>query len=87
MDIEEEAIMANFQDDSFSQESEYESHWADGRVVLPSSKTYGWSKVADGICLGEGRRHKLYKVVVDLDVFANALEGEELGESSSGSDS
>jgi hypothetical protein len=40
--------------------------------------------VAGVICLGEGRRHKLYEVV-DLDVFADALEGEELGESSSGS--
>jgi hypothetical protein len=42
--------------------------------------------VTDAICLGEGLRHKLNKVIVDLDVLAVALEGEELGESSSGSD-
>jgi hypothetical protein len=35
--------------------------------------------------LGEGRRHKLYEVIVDLDVVADELEGEELGKSSSGS--
>jgi hypothetical protein len=39
--------------------------------------------VAVATRLGEGRRHKLNEVIVDLDVFANTLEGEELGKSSS----
>jgi hypothetical protein len=74
MDIEEEAIMANVQHNSFSQEGGDDSHWAVGRVFLPSSETNGRPKVADAICLGEGRRHKLNKVIVDLDVLATALE-------------
>jgi hypothetical protein len=73
MDIEEEAIVANVQKDSFSQEGAGDSHWADGRVLLPSSQTNRWPKVADAICLGEGRRHKLNKVIVDLDVLVDAL--------------
>jgi hypothetical protein len=86
MDIEEEAIMANVQNGSFSQKGTGDSHKADRQVLLPSSETNGRPKVADAICLGEGRRHKLNKVIIDLDMLANALEGEELGESSSGSD-
>jgi hypothetical protein len=86
MDIEEEAIVANVQHNSFFQEGMGDSHWADGRVLPPSSETNGWPEVADAICLGEGRRHKLNKVIVDLDVLAAALEWEELGESSNGSD-
>jgi hypothetical protein len=86
MDIEEEVIMANVQNDSFSNEGAGDSHWADGRVLLPSSETNGRPKVADAVWLGKGCRHKLNKVIVDLDVLADALEGEELGESPSGSD-
>jgi hypothetical protein len=85
IDVDEEAVVANVQVDSFSQEAAGESHWADGLFLLPCFKTNGWHKVADAICLGQGQRHKLNEVVVDLDVFADALEGEELGESSSGS--
>jgi hypothetical protein len=85
MDIKEEAIMANVQHDSFFQEGAGDSHWADGRVFLPGSEMNGRPEVVDAICLGEGRRHKLNKVIVDLDVLAAALEREELRESSSGS--
>jgi hypothetical protein len=86
MDIKEEAIMANVQHYSFSQEGAGDSHWADGRVFLPSFKTNGQSKVANALCLGEGRWHKLNKVIIDLDVLADAPDGEELRELSSGSD-
>jgi hypothetical protein len=41
--------------------------------------------VAGAVHLGEGRWHELDKVIVDLDVVTNALGGEELGKSSSGS--
>jgi hypothetical protein len=87
MDIKEEAIVANVQNDCFSQEGAGDSHWTDGCILLPSSEMNGRPKVADTICLGEGRQHKLNKVIIDLDVLADALEGEELGKSSSGSDS
>jgi hypothetical protein len=86
MDIEEEAIMANVQHGSFFQEGAGDSHWADGRVFIPSSETNGLPEVADAICLREGHWHKLNKVIIDLDVLAAALEQEELGESSNESD-
>jgi hypothetical protein len=44
-------------------------------------------EVAGMVSLGEGRRHKLDQVILDLDVVANALEEEELGKSSGGSNS
>jgi hypothetical protein len=67
--------MTNVQDNSFSQEGVGESQWADGPILLPSSEMDGRPKMADAICLGEGHRHELNKVIVDLDVFADALEG------------
>jgi hypothetical protein len=74
MDVEKEAVMANVQVDSFSQERAGESHWANGCVLLPRFETNRRPKVACTVCLGEGRRHKLYKVIVDLNVFADGLE-------------
>jgi hypothetical protein len=38
-------------------------------VFFPSSETNGRPEVADAICLGAGRRQKLNKVIVDLDVL------------------
>jgi hypothetical protein len=82
LNVEEEAIMANAQVDSFSQEGAGESHWANGCVLLPCFQMNRRPEVAGAVRLGEGRRHKLDKVIVDLDVVADALEGEELGKSS-----
>jgi hypothetical protein len=55
---------------------------ATGRTFLPYFQTNRRPKVAGEVSLGEGRRHKLDKVILDLDVVA---KGEEFRESSSGS--
>jgi hypothetical protein len=62
-----------------------ESQWANGSVLLPCFQTNRRPKVASAVGLGEGRRHKLDKVILDLDVVADTLEGEEFGKSSGGS--
>jgi hypothetical protein len=85
LDVENEAVMVNFQVDYFSQEGACESHWANGCSLLPYFQTNRRPEVAGAVRLGEGRRHKLDKVILDLDVVADALEGEELKKSSGGS--
>jgi hypothetical protein len=85
LNVEKEAVMADAQVDSFSQEGAGESHWTNGCILLPCFQTNRRPEVAGTVGLGEGRRHKLDKVILDLDVVADALEGEELGKSSGGS--
>jgi hypothetical protein len=70
--VEKEAVMADAQVDSFSQEGAGESHWTNGRVLLPCLQTNRRPKVAAAVGLGEGQRHKLDKVILDLDVVADA---------------
>jgi 16S rRNA U516 pseudouridylate synthase RsuA-like enzyme len=55
--IEEKSVVANFQHGSFFQEGADDGHWADGHVLPPRSEANGRPKVADSICLGEGRWH------------------------------
>jgi hypothetical protein len=83
--VEKEAVMADAQIDSFSQKGASESHWTNGCVLLPCFQTNRRTVVAGMVGLGEGRWHKLDKVILDLDVVADALEGEEFGKSSGGS--
>jgi hypothetical protein len=83
--VEKEAVMANSQVDYFRQESAGESHWANGCVLFPCFQKNRRPKVAGAVGLGEGQRHKLDKVILDLDVVADALEVEKLGKSSGGS--
>jgi hypothetical protein len=51
-DIEEKAIVANVQHDSFFQEGADDGHWADGNIFSPRSEADGRLEVADSICLG-----------------------------------
>jgi hypothetical protein len=53
----------NVQVDSFSQVGTGKSHWANGCILLPCFKTNRRLEAAGTVCLGEVRRHKLYKVI------------------------
>jgi hypothetical protein len=83
--VEKEVVMVDAQVNSFSQEGAGESHWTNGVVLLPYFQTNRRPEVAVTVGLGEGRQHKLDKVILDLDVVADALEGEEFGKLSDGS--
>jgi hypothetical protein len=83
--VEKEAVMEDAQVYSFSQEGVGDSHWTNGSVFLPYFQMNRRPEVASTVGLGEGQRHKLDEVILDLDVGADALEGEEFGKSTGGS--
>jgi hypothetical protein len=81
--VEKEAVMVDAQVDSFSQEGTGESHWANRCVLLPCFQTNRRPEVASQLVLERDDGTNWTKSSFDLDVVADALEGEELGKLSS----